>query len=248
MTLTDAGGRSKLADSHRVPMRFVLLAVLVCSALPADAQRRRGQPFAERGDVALLATLNGLDVVRLSPALGGVGVRYRVADQTVLGTSVGLSVLAGDSEADGDGQGQSSDQDAVDATLSVWVEQHVGRRRRTVSPFVGAGVQVGGGTDSYTVDQTFLPCADPADCAPVTRSAETERRTLRVAGGVFVGAEVRLAAGVTLGGAYTFGVRYTDSEDTRRFVDAGVDDEQTFGRQLLEVGTGTTGISLSVYL
>ena len=68
-----------------------------------------------------------------------------------------------------------------------------------------------------------------------------------MAGGVFVGAEVRLAAGVTLGGAYTFGVRYTDTEDTNR-LSGDVRDEQTFGRQLLEVGTGTTGISLSVYL
>ena len=248
MTPTVAEDRSKLADSHRVPMRLVLLAVLVLSALPADAQRRRDRPFAERGDVALLATLNGLDVVRLSPALGGVGVRYRLADQTVLGTSLGLSVFSADADGGDDSQDQRNDQDAIDATLSVWVEQHVGRRRRTVSPFVGAGVQVGGGTADFTSDQTFFPCGDPADCGPVTRTSESERRTLRVAGGVFVGAEVRLAAGVTLGGAYTFGVRYTDTEDTARLRGTDVDDDLTFDRQLVEVGTGTTGISLSVYL
>ena len=227
-------------------MRAVLvLTVLVVSALPADAQRRRGQAFAERGDVALVATLNGLDVVRLSPTLGGVGVRYRLADQTVLGTSVGLSALSGDGDGGRDGQTQRTDQDALDATVALWVEQHVGRRRRTVSPFVGAGVQVGGGTASFSSADTFFPCGVPTDCEAVRRSAETERRTLRVAGGVFVGAEVRLAAGVTLGGAYTFGVRYTDSQDTRRLTGPTVDlVEETFDRQFLEAGTGTTGLSL----
>ena len=226
----------------------VALVALLFAALPADAQRRRGQPFAERGDVALVATLSGLDVVQLQPALGGVGVRYRLADQTVLGTSLGFGVLADDTDGSAGDQGQQSDGDIVDATVSVWVEQHVGRRRRTVSPFVGAGVQLGGGTAEFSSDLTVFPCGDPAACAPQTRTSETERRTLRAAGGVFAGAEVRLAAGVTLGGAYTFGARYTDTEDTQRRAGLGAPDEQTFDRRRLEVGTGTSRISLSVYL
>ncbi len=232
-------------------MRVILLVLAVVLALPADAQRRRAQPFAERGDVALVVTLDGLDAVRLRPALGGIGVRYRVADQTVVGTSLGLSVLRADTETDADGSGRADRQqrgeDAVDATVSVWVEQHVGRRRRAVSPFVGAGVQVGIGSAESDTEQMFLPCEGPTECAPVTRVFESERQTLQVAGGVFVGAEVRLAAGVTLGGAYTFGVRYTDTEESRRSVTEGAPEEQSFDRQFLEIGTGTTGLSLSVY-
>lgn len=230
-------------------MRVLCLLLLICAALPAEAQRRRDRAFAQAGDLALVATIDGLSVVRLSPTLGGIGVRYRLADRTVLGTSLGLSVLTSDADLDEDRREQESDADLFDATVSVWVEQHVGRRRRSVSPFVGAGVQVGGGTGEFVSEETFFPCAPGGGCEPVTRTLTTERQTLTVAGGVFVGAEVRLAAGVTLGGAYTFGVRYLDTEDTARLTGTGAgDDVRTADRQSLQVGTGTSGLSLSVYL
>ncbi len=229
--------------------RFLLLVALavLLSALPADAQRRRAQPFAEKGDVALVATLDGLASLRLEPLLGGVGVRFRLADQTVLGTSLGLSVSTADTEREDGDQDSSNSQDRSDATVSVWVEQHLGRPRRLVSPFVGGGVQVGGGTTTSTSEDRFLPCGPDQDCDPVVRTFENEQRTVRVGAGVFVGAEVRLAAGVTLGGAYTFGIGYTDTEVTTELGGDRIDD-QTWTSRFLNVGTGTSRISLSVYL
>ena len=209
-------------------MRSLLaVLVLVLAAAPADAQFRRSQPFAEKGDFAVLAEVSGLDVLQLRPAVGGVGIRYRVADQTAVGLSVGVNGFSASAGSDDRDQNVSG----TDVRVSTWFEQHVGRRSRTVSPFVGAGVRFNAGRN--TSSDGLGPNA-----------FESEVSQFGVGGALLLGAEVRLARGVTLGGAYTLGVEYQRNEQS--FTAPGTDP----GSQVQDVvrfGTGVTNLAVSAY-
>ena len=225
---------------------LALVAFLVATSLPTDAQRRRQAPFAQRGDVALVAELAGLDDATLLPLLGGVGVRYRAADRTVLGTSLGLNVVSRESDQDGADRDGASELRGVDFRASAWVEQHLRTRQRVVSPFVGGGLSVGAGRTEQSSSQTSACAGDPA-CDPSVFRNESSRETITVGGALFVGAEVRVVRGVTLGGAYALGAEYTDAETRfERSVNGAVDADR-FSDRGWAVGTSTTRIALSVY-
>ena len=239
-----------------------LLVVFAASSLAApaaDAQFRRDKRFAKQGDVALVAGISGLQVLQLRPVLSGIGVRYWVADQTVLGLSVGGSIQDAEIENTQDDQeGEVIREDtnantSTTATLSVWMEQHVGRRNRAVSPFVGAGLQlsvVDAELDYESVIQ--LTCQDGAECPTIVRRLESSETARTLGGGLVVGAEVRLARGVTLGGAYTVSGRYRESDRSSRQTlkrddqDTQVE-EQSSESGRFEFGTGVSELNLSVY-
>ena len=229
-------------------MRPLCLALVVLAGTAhADAQRR-GRPLAERGDVALIAEVSGIDDLRLLSALGGVGVRYRVADRVVLGTSVGVNAFDGDRDADREseagGQDVSDESSSFSGRVTVWAERHVRTRQRAVSPFVGGGLQIAASTQEATTTQAVASCPT-SPCPPFTRSSE--RESLAVGAGVFAGVEVKLARGVSLGGAYTLGAEYTTAE-TRLETDLGGDVERdTFDERFWTVGTGISRLVLSVY-
>lgn len=225
-------------------MRLALaLLVVVLAAGTSSAQRGHG--FAEKGDVALVAEL--ASITSLQPLQGGIGLRYRLADQTVFGASVGGRSVSADEQAESDGNGQDRGQESSFLQASFWVEQHLGRPRRSVSPFVGAGLQLARGSDEMTYEQTVFPCRPTTECGPVTQVLESDRETRTVGGALFVGAEVRLARGVTLGGAYALSVTSIES-DEQVFRDDGtqsIDDARE--RDEVRVETGISRVLLSVY-
>ncbi|WP_420457136.1 hypothetical protein [Rubrivirga sp.] len=231
-------------------MRWLLVALVLLSAADAHAQFRRAEPFAEKGDVALVAELAGLSDLRLLPTLGGIGVRYRLADQTVFGTSVSVQVIDFESESDGEDQRGERNEDREDSDFAValWLEQHLGPRRRAVSPFVGAGLQIGAGSSESTSERSYFPCRPSDECELQTQRFDTSRESMSVGGALFVGAEVRLVRGVTLGGAYTLGVRYTDAEFRTEGDDGrGNSLDETRDDSALTVSTSASRLSLSVY-
>lgn len=227
---------------------FFAALALVLLADAASAQFRRSPPIAEQGDVAVVASLGSLDDLQLESLLGGIGVRYRLADQTVLGASVGFDVGSAESDASGTSVAQQSEQDRTDARLALWVEQHLGRRRRVVSPFVGAGLRLGRGGTEQTAERTYEVCPTVAECELREEGSEAETDALSVGAALLLGAEVKLVRGVTLGGAYLVGVEYVDSETTVTYTDsAGEVVTRTSGSETVQVGTGTTRVALSVY-
>ena len=206
----------------------LVLALAVVFALPAAAQ---DVPFAERGDLAVVAAFGSVNINQLPPALSAAGVRYWIGNRTVLGAAVSLNVASYR-------QG-TEESDRGNAGLEVWSERHVGRRSRSVSPFVGAGVRA-----SRSHDRGRGPCPDPVACLPGVEGLHA--RTLVSAGaGVLAGAEVRLYRGVTLGAAATLGVDV--QRDTRTFTpDGGAPvDLDSFRGVVLR--TGGTDLHLSVY-
>ena len=178
--------------------------------------------------------VSGID---LRPALGGVGLRYRVADQTVLGTSVGLSLSRAETDADGSRADVSS---AYDVSLSTWLEQHVGRRSRLASPFVGVGVR------GRLFDRTQTRQYQTVDPLGNVVEVEIEQTVegFSIGGGLLLGAEVRLAKGVTLGGAYIVVVLY-DQETFQADLPDVVPPEPV-DRSQVRFDTGTSNLALSV--
>lgn len=227
-------------------MRFVVLALVAFLVLPvASAQRHR---FAQQSDLALVIGVTGLEDLALRPYEGGIGFRYRAADQTVIGAAVALNLTESDRELRNESgetaQDQTGDLERQGATFALWAEQHVGRRSRTVSPFVGAGVQVSVASD----EQQSLASYDcPEGECPGSIRFVDESEDLSVGAGLLIGAEIRLARGVTLGGAYSIGAEYTRNESTSTR-DYGDDvDVSSYEQDTWRIGVGTTQIGLSVY-
>ena len=228
-------------------LSLLLLAVLILS-VPAEAQYRRGHAFAKQGDLALTIGVTGLEDLALRPYEGGLGLRYRAADRTVLGAAFGLEIYERESER----TSRSGDADLTSAdggegqriSLAAWMEQHVGRSRRTVSPFVGAGVQVS--TFNREDERLFVSSCDGDDCPREERSTADEEG-LTVGGGLILGAEVRLARGVTLGGAYTLGAEYARIESTFTRTSNGETAVSGGESDTWRIGVGTTQVGLSVY-
>ena len=241
-------------------MRLLLLGLVLLFAVPpADAQRRHSQPFAERGDIALLVGIEGVQVTSLRPVLNGVGLRYRIADQTVLGTSVGYSSQSSDDEQEQQydpspflDYTSSTESKRVDGSL--WFEQHLGRRRRSVSPFVGAALTIGHETaDRLDLVEQNVQCQPDTSfsCGVDSRLTERELTTHSLGGSLFVGAEVRIVSGVTVGGAYSLGVIYSETESRElerrsRFGDVEEQERHT-NRNAIQVGTQASQLYLSVY-
>lgn len=225
-----------------MPLRALLLVVLgVALSMPAEAQRR-GKRFAEKGDVALVASIRSLDAFQLGEALGGVGLRYRLADQTALGVSVGGNWGAQELNRDGL---RTVERSTGRAQGSLWLEQHLGRPRRALSPFVGFGSQVRYVRSESEQSFSFDPCGDPAQCDVVIEEYTQEVEEWRAGVAVLAGAEVRLAGGVTLGAAYTLGGGYSWSEV--RSEDVQRDDRSDQTSRGPYVGTGISEVMLSVY-
>ncbi len=121
---------------------------------------------------------------------------------------------------DGIGETQRS------VSIALWNENHLGRRRGLVSPFIGAGA-------------TFRAARLRQERGPDSFSSTD----VAVGAGALLGAEVKLARGVTLGAAYTLGV-----EVTARSFDATPDPMQVPDDQtIVRVGTGLTDLHVSVY-
>ncbi|GAB5535137.1 MAG: hypothetical protein Rubg2KO_13860 [Rubricoccaceae bacterium] len=225
-----------------------LLAVIFVTA-PADAQRRRHHSFAKKGDVALVAQLNGLSVQAFNPSLGGLGLRVRLADQTAIGVGFGATVF------DGDGDQQvtatevrGTEYSGTNLSGSLWLEQHVGARRRTVSPFIGGGVSVGYLSDDRTQARPFPRCDDTGACEIELADQVNESSRVSVQAGLILGAEVRVVKGVTLGGGYALGAGYTWWESRR--VEVRGDGEQTTletSQGTFQLGTASSGLNLSIY-
>lgn len=213
--------------------RLLLLAVLV---LPAAAQAQRARPFAEKGDVALVVGISPVDFPAITSALDGVGVRYRATDRSVVGVSVGFSASSLDT---GD---SNSSRGAGSGRVTVWNENHLGRARGVVSPFIGAGLTAGYSREALTID--VLPCTEFGcpDAGPGAAESRLSRASVGI--GAILGAEVRVARGVTLGAAYTLGVAVerVSYRDDRPF---GGRDEGT--STFVSGGTGLTNLQLSVY-
>ena len=202
--------------------------ILVACLLPLAASAQRGRPFAQKGDVALVVALSAQDLLAVRPALGGVGVRYRLTDRNVVGTSVGFSL--------GRGERNGGDESTSRLSVAFWNESHLSRRPGLVSPFVGGGVVV----TARRSEQDMTPCGGDPSCGPT--SIVRTYRSETIAAGALLGAEVRVARGVTLGAAYTLGVeasrdRYSEI-GTPRFPDDAWN---------VRVGTGLTDVLLSVY-
>ncbi len=213
-------------------MRLATLTALLLLIPAAAAQRAR--PFAEKGDVALVVGLSGDTFTRLNPAFGGIGLRYRATDRTVLGASVGFQFQS----LDEDGDAGSTTQRSV--SLALWNENHLGSRRGIVSPFLGAGVTFRAGRQAQERD---IAACTPELCPGPTTREELSETTYAFGVGALVGAEVKLARGVTLGAAYTLGV----AVDTRSF-DTTLDPGQVPpDLTVVRVGTGLTDLQLSVY-
>lgn len=215
-------------------MRLAPLALLVLLLVPAAARAQRARPFAEKGDLALVVGVSGLR--DLSPAFGGIGVRYRVAERTVIGTSIGLSFATDDREEFVSGQFTQTS-----ATLAVWNENHLGRRGGIVSPFIGAGATFG--IQNAEADLDDIPC-DPAGCPETPVSFSQSETAFSVGVGALLGAEVRVARGITLGAAYTLGIA-VERRDADRQTPLGPDD--SFSSTVIRGGTGLTDLTLSVY-
>ena len=259
-----SGLRVRGSHPTRLPMRqlVALLVLLVASTLAApaaDAQFRRDKRFARQGDVALVVGISGLDALQLRPVLSGIGMRYRVADQTVIGLSVGGSIRDAENESsredpEGEVIRESTETGTLTtATFSIWMEQHLGRRNRSVSPFVGGGLQlsvVDSEFDSESVLQ--LSCQTVVPCPLIVERNETLETARAVSGGLAIGAEVRVIRGVTLGGAYTVSGTYRESDRTTRQTtkrddqDTEVED-QSSEQSRFEFGTGVSQLNLSIY-
>ncbi|HEX8298288.1 MAG TPA: outer membrane beta-barrel protein [Rubricoccaceae bacterium] len=214
-------------------MRLVSLALLGLLGLPSVAFAQRNPSLAEKGDLALVVGVSSL--VDLSPVLGGIGVRYRLADRTVIGTSLGLNIGSEDTD---DANRVST---RTSATLAVWNENHLGRRDGIVSPFVGAGATFG--VQRFQSDFDGAPC-DPAACPGTPGGYSQSETTLSVGVGALLGAEVRIARGVTLGAAYTLGIA-VDRRESDRQNPFGPSESST--ATFVRGGTGLTDLSLSVY-
>ncbi len=199
-------------------MRIALVAFAVVLAVPATAQSR---PFTERGDVALVAqtSFGG----GLSPVYGGVGARYWTSDHTVVGGSVGLRASTFDRA--------EANQSDRNLEAALWVERHRASRHRGVSPLVAAGVIGTAGRVAF--ERT----------APDGTEQRDSNSMYAVGAGVALGAEVRLAPGVTLGGAYFLGVGVQRVSGTST---SGVG-FTPFIQTRIGLGTGVTPIHLSVY-
>lgn len=210
-------------------MRLATLAVLVLLASAAQAQRAR--PFAEKGDVALVVGLSGDTFTRLNPAFGGIGLRYRATDRTVVGGSVGFQFQSLDAGADA--------PSARSVSVALWNENHLGRRRGVVSPFLGAGATFRAGRQARSA--TVADCTDGL-CGP-PRTVEFSTTQVAVGVGALVGAEVKLARGVTLGAAYTLGIEV----ETQAFGSPSGLFPQPDDATLVRIGTGVTDLQLSVY-
>lgn len=213
-------------------MRLAALSLLaVLTVLPASAQRSR--PWAEKGDVALVVSISGGGLTDLTPALGGIGVRYRVTDRTVVGTSVGFDYATFDE----DGSDASVTERGL--RLALWNENHLGRRTGLVSPFLGAGATFSVNNQEREFVRT--PCDDVV-CPGAPQRESASGTVLSFGVGALLGAEVRLARGVTLGAAYTLGVA-VDRESQESTFNPNPPGDRT----IVRVGTGVSDLNLSVY-
>ena len=206
------------------------LAVLLAAA-PAQAQRGGRQ-----GDTAIVVGISGLYDLRISPALGGIGLRYFVGHRTAVGAAVGFGYRLDDSRLD---------TETGQINVAVWGEQHVGRGRGAVSPFVAGGVQVGAESSTLTDERLVDPC-QPTDSCLGRYTVTTEQSSVLLGVGGALGAEVRLVRGVTLGGAYTLGITVADSDFESR-TEENVLPGQRDERRSISVGTSVSRVYLSVY-
>ena len=219
-------------------MRLALLAGLLVPISSAAPAQRAG-PFAENGDFAVVAAVPALNVLALEPALGGVGVHYRVADRTVIGASVDLQYATDEQDVNG----AAGTFERRRLSVTVWNENHVGRRRGVMSPFLGAGVTFRAGDEDAEQDN---PGCDPSAPCPPDQPASYRRTTSETAfgAGALLGAEVRPARGVTLGAAYVLGVEVAR---TRGDLTVPGQPDQEFSNTVVRVGTGTSDLHVSVY-
>lgn len=224
-------------------MRCLVLSLLVVLALPASAQRwgRSSDRVADRGAVALTFTAEdvwgGFDN-------GGVGLRAWLGDRLVGSASLGFSLERTDNEF-------ASDVERAEAAVSLGLEAHVGGSR-TVSPFVGGGVRLGYAEVEGSYDPRLdVWCGPTMSCYFPGSSADE----LSVGAGIDLGAEVRLARGVTLLGAHRLGATFVSGDVENDWVyyaypEAGVDlgyPPPNADYTRWRVGTGETRVALSVY-
>ena len=238
----------------------LLLAVLalLLFADTADAQFRRHRGIAERGDLAVAIGFSGLSNFVLNPIEGGVGLRYRAADQTVLGAAVSIGGSDSSTEYEDEFSGQTvtstrtEESDSRSASLALWVEQHLGKRRSTVSPFVGAAIRVATGSGDSRIESVRTCPAEGPGCSSRRDGETQEIENTSFGGGLILGGEVKIVNGVTLSGAYTIGADYVE-QDTRRVQLSEVDgqeDQETEVDSHTEgwrYGVGTTQVALSIY-
>ena len=177
------------------PMRRLLLVALL--VLPVAAQAQRSRSFAEKGDVALVVGVSPVDFPRITPALGGIGVRYRATDRSVVGVSIGFDArtLDRDDSSEGLEHGRRADRRVEREPPRPGPRHRVAlRRRRGDGGLRPPGVH----PRRRSVRPRGLP----------RRPLDVEARQTRFSVGVgaILGAEVRVARGITLGAAYTLGV------------------------------------------
>ena len=227
---------------------LVLVLACVLASAPAEAQRRR-HAIAKKGDVALVAQIDGLSLRGFSPALGGVGLRVRAADQTVVGLGFGLRLDDTDDEVRlPDQEARDVGRTAADVRGVLWMAQHIGSKRRTVSPFVGAGVTAAYSSATYRSPSYIQTCDADGACTVALLVQEHEVSYTALGGGVALGAEVKLANGITVGGAYGFGVEAYHQE-TRSDQPLPNDNRVSVRRQTgFRAGTRAPTLNLSVYL
>ena len=229
-------------------LRSLLVVVLLLLAtLPVDAQRRRGHDgFAEKGDVALAFSIDGLV---LRPFEGGVGARVWLSNKSVLATSLGFSYSTGDNDAS-----------TWSTRFSVAAERHVGSSRR-VSPFVALGASVGyAETETTSYYYPPVPVCTPSDepcpvidVTPYPYTFQRQHTSIGLAG--FLGAEVRLTEGLTLAAAHSLGIEYLRFDENTPvffFEDCPPCDVIPFPgsnqtAERLQIGTGTSSLILSIY-
>lgn len=166
-----------------------LLGLIVVLPSPAAGQPHRDGARRDAGRAGRVAVVGSVPWESLSsfpPSVGGVGVRYGASERTVLGGTLGLSV----SSSNG-----ASDLSSVRGAL--WVEQHLGRPRGPVSPFVIVELDA----SRYDNGSTYVypDCIPDSPCPPVWSGEET---VSSLGGSVGAGAEVRLLRGLTLSGGY----------------------------------------------
>lgn len=231
-------------------MRTIAIVLLVVLASSADAQRGRGHDgVAQRGDLALTFTAEdvwgGFDN-------GGVGLRTWLGDRLVGAASVGVSFERQDSEF-------GPDTERTEAAASFGLEAHVGGSR-TVSPFVGGGIRLAyarlDGRSTYFAYPSDAFCHTFAPCANSGLDADE----VSVGAGIDLGAEIRLARGVTLLGAHRLGATFVSGDVEPGWVYYAADPEPcpvsgceytapvTSDYTRWRIGTGETRVALSVYL
>ena len=181
------------------PLPFLLLAVLLLPAT-ADAQRRRVVITHDRDEP------RGTDIQALGDGLSldAVGLRFWLSPRTALTTRITFAY--DEADVDGPGTGGDFETDALELGVALGFERHLASRGR-VSPFVSLAGAIG--IRNAELDAPVIIEDGPGDGGDRVTG---DVRTTVFGGEAGLGAEFRIAQGLSLSGTYLLAARYESGE------------------------------------